>query len=87
MSDLAAIGSKLKLLGFVLLLGLVVMTGLCAWQRQATHRQGDEALARSWGDATRSFAGMLVAACGLGLAGWWVYGLAVEVLASYGGSP
>lgn len=87
MGELAGLWSKLQIAAGVLMAGLVGMVALCAWQRQATQQQGDAALARAWADALRSFGGMLVAACLLGVAGWWLIGVAIDLLASYGSRP
>ena len=53
----------------LMMLGLPVMCGLCAWQTAATQPRA-EALSRSWSDAAKSFAGMTLASWVLAGIGW-----------------
>ncbi|MCC7493610.1 MAG: hypothetical protein IT204_14745 [Fimbriimonadaceae bacterium] len=46
--------------GGLLLLGLPLLATYCWFQKQTTRQAGDEAMARSWAVASRSFLGMTV---------------------------
>ena len=59
--NLTAYWAVLRPVLVLLLLGLPAMTGVCLWQTVTQHKRGDEALSRSWADASKSFAGMMVA--------------------------
>lgn len=69
----------------VLLLGLPIMAGLCIYQTIQTRRAGDDAMARSWADATKSFLGMMVTSWLLVYAGTWAVRYGLEYLAQQGG--
>jgi divalent metal cation (Fe/Co/Zn/Cd) transporter len=62
-------------------LGLPVMAAVSFYQTVKCRRGGDEALARSWADATRSFVSMLVAAIALLLAAGWGVVWALDYIA------
>ncbi len=72
---LAGLWSIVRPVLVLLLLGLPVMTGLCVWQTIYQRQHGDDALSRSWADASKSFGGMMVAS--------WVVAYAVYCLAQY----
>jgi len=60
MDDYAAYWPILRTVLLVLLAGLPVMLGICLQQAVATRKAGDDALARSWTDAAKSFGSMTV---------------------------
>lgn len=57
--------------GIALFVALPLLTALCLWQTVATRERGDEPLARSWADATRSFGSMTLGSWVLAVAGWY----------------
>lgn len=64
----------------LLLLGLPVMTVFCFWQTASSRTSGDEAMARSWSDAGRSFLGMTVASWLLGAGMVWAIRTGLDYL-------
>ncbi len=64
----------------LLLLGLPVMTVFCFWQTATARTGGDEAMARSWSDAAKSFMGMTVASWLLGAGMVWVIRTGLDYL-------
>ncbi len=69
----------LWLIGLVFAL-LPLFAGLSFRQVLRCRDQGNEPLARSWADATRSFLGMTVASWCLSAVGLWCIHLALEYL-------
>lgn len=67
----------------VLMLGLPVMAGLCVWQAAVARRAGDEALSRSWADAAKSFAGMMVSSWLLLALARWAFVTGMEYLSRF----
>ncbi|MBI2301046.1 MAG: hypothetical protein HYU66_19210 [Armatimonadetes bacterium] len=57
----------------ILMAGLPVMLAVCLSAAVRARRRGDEALARSWADAARSFGGMMVSSWLLLLAARWAW--------------
>ncbi len=66
--------SLVKLLALLLFAGLPVMSGYCWWRNGQSRQAGDEAMARSWRDAARSFTGLTITGLLLLAAAW--YGVA-----------
>ena len=64
----------------LLLLGLPVMTVICFWQMASSRTGGDEAMARSWSDAAKSFLGMTLASWLLGAGMIWVLRTGLDYL-------
>lgn len=64
----------------VLMLGLPIMTVVCFWQTATARTGGDEAMARSWSDAAKSFLGMTVASWLLGAGMVWVIRTGLDYL-------
>jgi hypothetical protein len=60
MDQLGSVWHVVRSVGLLLLLGLPLMSGLCWWRTVVARQEGDEALARSWAEATRSFTGMML---------------------------
>lgn len=84
---MAVFGAALAWLKVLLVLwmaGLPLAAGVCWWQRGVAAELGDEPLARSWGDATRSFATMTVASWLLVGLGLWARQLTLRVLDAAG---
>jgi len=69
----------LWLIGLLFML-LPLLSGLSFWQMMRCRGEGNEPLARSWADATRSFLGMTVASWCLGGAGLWAIRFAMAYL-------
>lgn len=60
MDDYAAFWPTIRTVVLLLLAGLPVMFGVCLQQAVATRKAGDDALARSWTDAAKSFGSMTI---------------------------
>jgi hypothetical protein len=60
---------------------LPLLSGVAIWRAVAERRAGNEPLARSWADATRSFVGMTVSSWLLLAGGGWAYAFALRWLA------
>jgi hypothetical protein len=69
-----------KPVAVALLLGLPVMTVFCFWQTAQSRTGGDEAMARSWSDAAKSFLGMTLASWMLGAGMVWVLRTGLDYL-------
>lgn len=65
-----------------LFVGLPLLAAVCFAQTVVTRKRGDEALARSWADATRSFVSMTLGSWLLALMGNWGYSWLIARLAN-----